>query len=274
MNDPTRTPQRAAPDEVPPAHDTVTSAIPATVEAPEETEARGPLHYVWQTVSWILLIAAFAILFAAIVVPKIGGGRPYTVLTGSMRPDYPPGTLIVVKPRPINRIQVGDVITYQLRSGEPGVVTHRVVEVTEAENGERRFLTKGDANDVVDEPPVRPVQIRGVLWYSIPYLGYVNTWFTGNRRTVTVFVLAGLLFAYAAWQFYQGYREDRQPDPDTPDDDGTPPDESATEVIDTTAIRHAASGAEESGTESTSSVIAPSAIPTAPMKTVPPPREE
>lgn len=203
---------------------------PIVVQEPAASEPadppKGPLHYLWQTVSWILLVAGFGILFAAIVVPKVSGGRPYTVLTGSMRPDYPPGTLIVVRPRPAEQIGVGDVITYQLRSGEPAVVTHRVVEVTRNEQGELRFVTKGDDNNVVDEPPVRPVQVRGVLWYSIPYLGWVNTWFSGKRRTMTVFVLAGLCFALSAWEFYMGYREDHAEPDDQP-----PADDTATETF-------------------------------------------
>ncbi len=59
--------------------------------------------------------------------PRLGGATPYTVLTSSMEPEYPPGTLVVVRPVPIEEIGIGDVITYQLESGEPTVVTHRVV---------------------------------------------------------------------------------------------------------------------------------------------------
>ncbi|MCF8571407.1 signal peptidase I [Gordonia sp. HY002] len=190
--------------------------------AAADATSRSAIHYLWQAVSWLLLAAAFAILFAAIVVPKIAGGQPYTVLTGSMRPDYPPGSLIVVKPQPADTLGVGDVITYQIRSGDPEVVTHRIIEVTSADDGEVRFITKGDANNVVDAPAVRAVQVRGRLWYSIPYLGYVNTWFSGNRRTIVVFVIAGALFAYGAWQFYTGFREDQNRDDETPDVDDTP----------------------------------------------------
>ncbi|EGD56933.1 signal peptidase I [Gordonia neofelifaecis] len=181
----------------------------ADSERPERTPAQRRLHLVWQAVSWLLLFAAFAVLFATIVVPKVGGGRPYSILTGSMRPDYPEGMLIVVRPAPFGSIRIGDVITYQLQSGRPGVITHRVVRITETPSGQPRLVTKGDANDAED-PPVRPVQVRGVLWYSIPYVGYVNTWFTGARRTVTVFVLAGLLFVYGGWQFYTDWRDDRR----------------------------------------------------------------
>ncbi|MEO9327358.1 signal peptidase I [Gordonia aurantiaca] len=173
---------------------------------------RGPLHHLWQGVSWLLLIGAVAILCLTILIPRIAGAQAYTVLTGSMSPDYPPGTLIVVKPRPADEIRVGDVITYQIRSGSPEVVTHRVIDVTENEQGELRFITQGDNNGVADAEPVRPVQVRGELWYSVPYIGWVNNWFTKDLRTVTIFVLAGLLFAYGGWQFIADHRERKNDD--------------------------------------------------------------
>lgn len=185
------------------------TGVEPTDIATERTDRRRVLHHLRQAVSWALLAAAFAMLCTTILVPKIAGARPYSVLTGSMRPTYPPGTLIVVKPQDTASIKAGDVITYQLRSGQADVVTHRVIEVTKGPDGQPGFFTQGDANTVADEPLVRSVQVRGVLWYSVPYLGFVNTWFTGAKRTVAVFVLAGLLFVYGAWQFYIGWREDR-----------------------------------------------------------------
>lgn len=194
---------------------TVTDPSAPAEKSDLDAQLRSPLHHVWQTVSWLLLICAFAVLAATILVPKIAGARPYTVLTGSMRPSYPPGTLIVVRPEAADTITVGDVITYQIRSGDPAVVTHRVVDITrtpdgDTPDGDLRFITRGDANGDDDELAVRPVQVRGVLWYSIPYLGFVNTWFSGAKRTLVVFVLAGLLFLYGGGQFYIDWRDKRR----------------------------------------------------------------
>lgn len=157
-------------------------------------------------------ILAFMILLAmlVIVVPLVTGSAPITVLTGSMQPKLPPGTLIVVKPTPVEEIRVGDVLTYQLRSGEPELVTHRVVQRIASSNGEIEFVTQGDANSAPDPKAVREVQVRGTVWYSIPLLGWVNTWLTGERRAVVVPVLAGLLFVYAGWMIYSGLRDGRR----------------------------------------------------------------
>lgn len=154
-------------------------------------------------------ILALTLLLAmlVIVVPLLVGGSPITVLTGSMEPKLPPGTLIIVKPTPVEEIRVGDVITYQLRSGEPELVTHRVVERISSADGGTRFVTKGDANSIPDANPVRDVQVRGTVWYAVPYLGWVNTWLTGERRAIVVPVITALLFGYAAFMVYSGLRD-------------------------------------------------------------------
>lgn len=154
----------------------------------------------------VLLVAA-----AAIIVPRVAGATTYTVLTGSMEPAYPPGTLIVVRPVPPREIQVGDVITFQLESGKPDVATHRVVEKGFRHDGEVQFITKGDANAVADQTPVREVQIRGRLWYAIPHLGRISVMLDGQGRAVVTAVVAGGLLLYGAWSIGSGLLGRRRP---------------------------------------------------------------
>ena len=104
---------------------------------------------------------------------------------------------------------IGDIITFQLRSGEPAVATHRVVQRIVTDDGAVSFVTKGDANDAADPTPVLPIQVRGKVWYAIPYLGWVNTWLGGSTRAIAVPLVAGLLFAYATWMLVAGLRERR-----------------------------------------------------------------
>lgn len=167
------------------------------------------LSWVWRTVVWIVLAVIVLVLAAAVVVPRLGGATPFTVLTGSMRPEYPPGTLVVVKPVAAADIKVGDVITYQLRSGRRSVVTHRVVAAGASTDGtgELSFRTQGDANAVQDEAAVQPVQVRGRLWYSVPYLGRVNQLLTSGQRQIAVAVVAGSLLGYAALMIASSVRD-------------------------------------------------------------------
>ncbi|MFD5225780.1 signal peptidase I [Microbacterium sp. NPDC058342] len=135
----------------------------------------------------LVLVSAVALL--GVVFPLLLGAQTYTVLTGSMRPGLEPGTLIAVRAVDAADIRIGDVITFQLRSGEPEVATHRVVAVGVDGSGERVFTTRGDANDTADRDPVRAVQIRGVLVYAVPWLGHLSLWASPATKSALIVVL-------------------------------------------------------------------------------------
>jgi signal peptidase len=167
-------------------------------------------RWVRRVVAWTAILGFAAAIAVAVVVPRLGGGTPYAILTGSMRPGMPPGTLVVVRPAAPESLGIGDVITYQLSSGETAVVTHRIVSVAIKADGQRTFRTQGDANNVVDQKPVLPVQIRGKLWYSVPKLGYVNRYVNGDQREVATLVVALGLCAYAVAMLLGSLRDDRR----------------------------------------------------------------
>jgi signal peptidase len=165
------------------------------------TRDHGLLYYIGLGLSFGLL--AFVLLLAVLVVlvPAVTRSTPYTILTSSMEPGLPPGTLVIVKPVEPVDIKIGTVITYQLDSGEPAVVTHRVVEIQgpNLPGADPSFITKGDANSAPDAKPVMAVQLRGEVWYSVPLIGWVNNIVNGDLRAVVIPVVAGLLFLYAGW---------------------------------------------------------------------------
>lgn len=122
------------------------------------------------TTVMVCLTIVFAFLISAI---RILGLDIYGVLTGSMEPTYPVGSLIYVKKVNPEELRVRDVITY---SPTPNtVVTHRIVELVPDENNPyvTRFRTKGDANNDVDASLVNPASIIGKVVFSIPHLGNV-----------------------------------------------------------------------------------------------------
>lgn len=154
----------------------------------------------------VVIVLGGAALLLGVIVPRVAGATPYVVLTDSMEPGLPVGTLVVSRPVGPEQIRTGTVVTYQLRSGQERLVTHRVVGVGMTVGGERTYVTQGDANEVPDADPVRDVQVRGALWYRVPYLGHVAGAFTGQRE-VTSMVLAVVLLAYAGWQVVRAARE-------------------------------------------------------------------
>lgn len=184
-------------------------STPTRAQLRRESEKTSVLWWIGQISSWLSLFIVLSLITIMIVVPRISGATAYTVLTGSMRPVLPPGTLIVVKPIDTNAIQTGDVVTYQLKSGEPQVVTHRVVGVGTTADGEQRFTLRGDANNTND-PLILPEQIRGKLWYSVPYAGFLNSAINGEQRTWLTWLAVGGLLAYSSVMFAGAWRDKRR----------------------------------------------------------------
>ena len=92
-------------------------------------------------------------------------------------------TLLIVSPVHPQDIRVGDVVTYQIRSGEPGVITHRVIAINSSTSSGRTFVFKGDNNSDRDPVDVVAGQIHGRVWYSVPLIGYVSTAVKGENKS-------------------------------------------------------------------------------------------
>ncbi|MGH1525271.1 signal peptidase I [Leifsonia sp. L25] len=170
---------------------------------PEPRPARSLRQYVVTGLSVGLLGLVLFVAAVVIVIPRAAGATPVTVLTSSMEPTLPPGTLVVVRPKAVHDIHVGDVMTYQIRSGDPAVISHRVIAITTSTTNGMTFTTKGDDNAEAD-PPVVPAQVRGVVWYSVPLLGYVNSALDQSQRSWVLPAVGVLLIVYAAWMFLRG----------------------------------------------------------------------
>jgi len=172
-----------------------------TVTAPRE---KGLIHYATLGLSGALLLLVIALAVIVIVIPRATGSIPLTVLTGSMAPGLPPGTLIVVQPVDADDLAVGDVITYQIRSGDPDVITHRIIAINASTTGARTFQTKGDNNSDADPDPVSAIQVQGKVWYSVPLVGFANNAVNGENRAWIVPGIAVLLIAYAGYMIASG----------------------------------------------------------------------
>ncbi|MFJ8895275.1 signal peptidase I [Leifsonia sp. NPDC102414] len=143
-----------------------------------------------------LLVVVLVIGFFALCVPAFTGSLSYAILTSSMKPSLPPGTFVVVQPTPADALRVGDIVTYQLVSGKPAVVTHRITAVSVDSAGSRAFTTRGDNNAVADAKPVRAEQIKGRVWYAIPYLGWVSTFRSTIVGGAIISMIGWLLLVY------------------------------------------------------------------------------
>jgi signal peptidase I len=158
-----------------------------------------------------LLILTFAALVVAavtivVIIPRATHGQAMTVLSGSMTPGIPVGSIVVVRPVDPMELRVGDVATYQAVPDRPVFITHRLFAISTV-GGQTQFTFKGDANRVPDVKPVVAGQIRGELWFHVAYLGGIRDELKSGAGKL--FILTVLLGGYALMQLAEGLRERR-----------------------------------------------------------------
>lgn len=149
--------------------DQVWSLVPAGDGKEEYKLAfRRFLSETFQTFTWFVVIVL--ILGALLMLgTRPFGYTPYVIMSGSMEPAYPAGSLVYVQKTDPLDVETGDPITFVLNE-DLVVATHRVVSI---DRNNQRFTTKGDANDNSDSSPVLFKNLIGVPRFQIPKLGFV-----------------------------------------------------------------------------------------------------
>jgi signal peptidase len=172
---------------------------------------------------WLILGLLTALALAIVVVPRVMGWVPLTILTGSMEPTIPTGSQVVVEPvegdEDAQQLQIGDVVTFMPYPDDHTLVTHRIVSRSVGTDGSVSFTTQGDANGAADPWELTATQLRGEVRYHVPYAGFVATLLDGNQKSTGIIAVAVILFGYAALQLATAARDARRSKPRTAPDE-------------------------------------------------------
>jgi signal peptidase len=158
----------------------------------------------------VVIVLAAAAVAVLVVIPRATHGAALTVLTGSMTPGIPVGSVVVDRPVDPRTLEVGDIATYQKSPGVDEYITHRIVAI-HPETTPITFTFKGDANRGADITPVPATAIRGQVWFHVPYIGAIRDGLQshGTRGLVLAVVLVGL-GGYSVFQVVGGVRQQRR----------------------------------------------------------------
>ena len=138
---------------------------------------------------WFLATGGLLGAIGVAVVQRTGSAQLLTVVSGSMEPHLPLGSLVVVVPRDANTVRTGDVITFNPPDDPSRTVTHRVVDVRVGT--EPQVRTRGDANPVADPWTLQfPDHRAWVVVADAPALGRPWLWLAQPAHRLLVLVPA------------------------------------------------------------------------------------
>ena len=144
-----------------------------------------------------------------------------------MSGTYEKGSVVFEQRVPVEELAVGDVITYlpPPDSKVPNLVTHRISEITTAEDGTTMFRTKGDANEDVDPWTFALVdETQPVVRFGVPYVGWgVIALADRETRMLVLGVPAGLVALMSLIELLRNLRDERRGQPAPAVATATPP---------------------------------------------------
>jgi len=183
------------------------TTVPAEPAAGNHRVLRGVARWTYRIVASAVLALVLAAVTVLVIIPRATHGTALTVLTGSMTPGIPVGSVVIDRPVDPGTLKVGDVATYQKAPGVDEFITHRIVKI-DASTNPATFTFKGDANRGPDITPVPAGAIRGKVWFHVPYLGTWRDSISGPMgRVLVIAVVVLLLGGYSVRQVRESLRD-------------------------------------------------------------------
>ena len=167
----------------------------------------GRLAAVLRSAATVLGTVVVIVLVIATIGPRLLPYRTFTVLSGSMEPTIPVGSMIFDREVDAAQLARGDVVTFHPPGQPDKLVSHRVVRVEETKTGSF-LVTRGDANGVADDWRI-PAQGTGLRYeFHVPFLGYVvGGLLTPVGRLVALTLAALWLGGLALWTIWRPRKE-------------------------------------------------------------------
>lgn len=150
-----------------------------------------------------VLTALLIMILVVVVIQKfsnnkisVAGFHIFSVASGSMKPEYQIGDIIVSKKVDPKTLEVGDDITYK---GEKGnlkglIITHRIIE-KEEKDGKIYFVTKGTSNEFED-PKISSDSIYGKVVYKTLIFSFIGRVMTNVIAYYAIFIFVGVKASY------------------------------------------------------------------------------
>lgn len=105
---------------------------------------------------------------------EVCGYTPLVVLSDSMYPTIEAGDLLLIRSIGEEMPEIGDIIAFYDASAETRmIITHRIVDVIYAQDGEVSYITQGDGNNSPDRDAVQQENIIGKMSTRIGGAGRV-----------------------------------------------------------------------------------------------------
>ena len=196
---------------------------------------RQPVSMVQRIRTLVGAVVLLAVLAGVgiIVYPLIQGTWMVTpVLSGSMRPGFAVGGVVVSERVPVDSLAVRDVIVFNDPFKPSEQIVHRIVHIAKGRSGQLLIITQGDANMVRDPWTLTiPGGHAYLVRWAVPLIGYVSIAYQNHRGLfllgaglVLLLIALSMVFSSRRTRHHRRRRSRRNPQlhPDSTLTEATP----------------------------------------------------
>ena len=144
-------------------------------------------------------LASLLVVFASLIVAGAVTRHHFEqVITASMVPTIPVGSLVVTEQVSASSLSVGNVLVFTKPSNVSEVIVHRIVSITRAGDGSILVQTKGDANHAPD-PWLIKQSAGGAADRAVDVIPGLGTIASEGRSVLILALPALLITSLVSW---------------------------------------------------------------------------
>ena len=114
----------------------------------------------------------------------------FNIISESMEPTFYKDDLVIVKRCKMQELKKGDIITFKQ---DDRTISHRMIAITQ-ENGEFKFITKGDNNDILDKETVEMKDVYGKVLFSVKKIGKFIHYIQNARGLINIVIFIIIIY--------------------------------------------------------------------------------
>ena len=129
-------------------------------------------HKIGNLITNIFLCLSVIIFIGTIIFSSLGGSKPdafilghkpFIITSGSMAPELPVNSIVLIKQTSFDSVKVGDIISFKSDNYDLPIC-HRIAKITD-----QGFITKGDNVDIPDQEIVTSEKLLGKLIFKTSF---------------------------------------------------------------------------------------------------------
>lgn len=148
-----------------------------------------------KAVKYIILVTLIILFIINLILSfeentHIFGIYMFNIVSESMEPTFYKDDLVIVKRCKMQELQKGDIITFKQ---DDRTISHRMIAITQ-EDGEFKFITKGDNNDILDKETVEMKDVYGKVLFSVKKIGKFIHYIQNARGLINIVIFIIIIY--------------------------------------------------------------------------------